>query len=113
MQKGRLLAACDLKQGGLARADALFMRIQFFHGYDRNMYGGILQKWLMHTEYTILHRKLLPRLMKHVHYYIIHFRIERDTALRKVPFCFRKAVCKVFCHFRVVLFVYIAFPAPQ
>lgn len=51
IQKGRLLAACDIKQGGLARANALFMRIQFFHGYDRNMYGGALQKWLMHVEY--------------------------------------------------------------
>lgn len=51
VQKGRLLAACDLKRGGLARANALFMRILFFHGYDRNMYDSTLQKWLMHYEY--------------------------------------------------------------
>lgn len=48
VQKERLLAACDLKQGGLARANALFIGILFFHGYDRNMYDGTLQKWLMH-----------------------------------------------------------------
>lgn len=50
VQKGGLLAACDLRQGGLARATALFMSTQFFHGYDRNMYGGTLQKWLMYVE---------------------------------------------------------------